>query len=264
MRSVQFECLRPDEILEEQKNKSIVYLPIGPLEWHGPAMPFGTDPLAATEVARRAAAITGGVVIPTLYCGTERERSTQLLEDAGFSDTGIYIKGMDVPQNSMASFYTPEEIFGVIVREYLRLLVKQGYKLIVIVNGHGATGQIQTLNRLAIEFSNETQSRVINVMGIAPYDPADEDFGHATRLETSIQMALFPQNVALYKLPPKPKKLKSSEWGIMDGYTFAGNPPEDKCVVFDPRDATVEMGEKYLEASAGYVARTASAIYEAL
>ena len=110
MRSVQFECLRPDEILEEQKNKSIVYLPIGPLEWHGPAMPFGTDPLAATEVARRAAAITGGVVIPTLYCGTERERSTQLLEDAGFSDTGIYIKGMDVPQNSMASFYTPEEI----------------------------------------------------------------------------------------------------------------------------------------------------------
>ena len=62
MRSVQFECLRPDEILEEQKNKSIVYLPIGPLEWHGPAMPFGTDPLAATEVARRAAAITGGVV----------------------------------------------------------------------------------------------------------------------------------------------------------------------------------------------------------
>ena len=175
MRSVQFECLRPDEILEEQKNKSIVYLPIGPLEWHGPCHAIRNRSACCNGSSRRAAAITGGVVIPTLYCGTERERSTQLLEDAGFSDTGIYIKGMDVPQNSMASFYTPEEIFGVIVREYLRLLVKQGYKLIVIVNGHGATGQIQTLNRLAIEFSNETQSRVINVMGIAPYDPADED-----------------------------------------------------------------------------------------
>ena len=55
-------------------------------------MPFGTDPLAATEVARRAAAITGGVVIPTLYCGTERERSTQLLEDAGFPIRGFILK----------------------------------------------------------------------------------------------------------------------------------------------------------------------------
>lgn len=100
-----------DEILEEQKNKSIVYLPIGPLEWHGLPCHSGTDPLAATEVARRAAAITGGVVIPTLYCGTERERSTQLLEDAGFSDTGIYIKGMDVPQIQWQVFTRRRDIW---------------------------------------------------------------------------------------------------------------------------------------------------------
>ena len=58
MRTVQFEYLRPEEIVEEQERCSIVYLPVGPLEWHGPAMPYGTDPLAAAEVARRAAKIT--------------------------------------------------------------------------------------------------------------------------------------------------------------------------------------------------------------
>ena len=52
MRTVQFEYLRPEEILKEQERCSIAYLPVGPLEWHGPAMPFGTDPLAAWEVAK--------------------------------------------------------------------------------------------------------------------------------------------------------------------------------------------------------------------
>ncbi|MCI9148161.1 MAG: hypothetical protein HFG73_07840 [Hungatella sp.] len=47
-------------------------------------MPYGTDPLAAAKVARRAAAITGGVVMPPVFIGTERERSPGLLEDAAF------------------------------------------------------------------------------------------------------------------------------------------------------------------------------------
>lgn len=68
---------------------------------------------------------------------------------------------MDVPKNSMKSFYAREDMFAVIVREHLRLLVQQGYRLIVIVNGHGAWGQTSTLERLAVEFSNETPSKVI-------------------------------------------------------------------------------------------------------
>lgn len=45
MRTVQLELLRPGEILAERERCSIVYLPVGPLEWHGPAMPYGTDAL---------------------------------------------------------------------------------------------------------------------------------------------------------------------------------------------------------------------------
>ena len=51
MRTVQMEYLRPHEILQEKERCSIVYLPVAPLEWHGPAMPYGTDPLVAQTLA---------------------------------------------------------------------------------------------------------------------------------------------------------------------------------------------------------------------
>lgn len=50
------------------------------------------------------------------------------------------------------------------MREYLRMLVNQKYKLIVILNGHGATNQCQVLDRLATEFSHETDSKVVVMM----------------------------------------------------------------------------------------------------
>jgi creatinine amidohydrolase len=53
MRTVRFELLRPDEILAERGRCPVVYQPIGPLEWHGPHLPMGTDPLHAEAVARR-------------------------------------------------------------------------------------------------------------------------------------------------------------------------------------------------------------------
>ena len=264
MRTVQFEMLRPGEILAEKARCSIVYLPIGPLEWHGPAMPYGTDPLAAWHAAVLSAQRTGGVVLPALFAGTERERSAKLLRDVGFEDDSQYIVGMDVPNNTMKSLYWPEEVLGVIVREYLRLLVAQGYRLIVLVNGHGASGQISTLDRLAIEFSNTTDSRVIVAMGLGHYEPDDRDTGHATRLETSIQMHLGPENVDLGQLPAKPEKLRSTDWGIVDGLTFDGNPPEDRCVLYDPRDATADMGARYLAAGVEHLARTVTQAYETI
>ena len=61
MRTVRFELLRPDEILNEKKRCSIVYLPVGPLEWHGPHLPLGTDPLIAEAISRKVAEIVGGL-----------------------------------------------------------------------------------------------------------------------------------------------------------------------------------------------------------
>lgn len=248
MRSVQIEYLRPGEIQAERERCSIVYLPVAPLEWHGPAMPYGTDPLIAQALARRAAERIGGVVMPTLFFGTERERPSFILEAKGFENPEeLYIWGMDVPNNSMKSYYAREDIFAITVREHLRLLVQQEYKLIVIVNAHGALGQRGTLERLATEFSNETQSRVLYNMIDICKDDFQPDFGHGTLIETSLMRYLHDDCVCLSDLPDRTVKLKYTDWGIADDCVFGGIPSEDNCVIHDPRDATSELGERCFE-----------------
>lgn len=265
MRTVQMEYLRPGEILAEKERCSIVYLPVGPLEWHGPAMPFGTDPLMAQEVARAAAKVTGGVVMPTLFVGTERERPAYILEAKGFEDPeNLYVIGMDVPKSPVKSFYAREDMFAIIVREHLRLLVQQGYKLIVVVNGHGAWGQKGTLDRLAVEFSNETDSRVITYMPEV-LEPGEElDFGHGTLVETSIVRALYDEHVDLNQLPPREVPLKYTDYGIADDFVFEGKRSEGDAVVFDPRDATPELGKKLVNTATKYLCDLVNTTYEAL
>lgn len=246
MRTVQMEYLRPDEILAERQRCSIAYLPVAPLEWHGPAMPFGVDPLMAQEWARRACKITGGVCMPTVFFGTERDRPREILKNKGFEDADdMYVLGMDVPKNSVKSFYAREDIFAVTVREYLRLLVMQGYKLIVLVNGHGALGQVESLKRLAVEYSNETPSRVLYYFpNIQKEGEQTPDFGHGTLVETSIMRYLFDEHIKLDNFPPRSEKLAYTDYGIADDFVFELK-ENDGFVQLDPRDATPELGEKY-------------------
>ena len=264
MRTVQMEYLRPGEILAEKERFPVVYLPLGPLEWHGPAMTYGTDPLMAQEIARAAARITGGVVMPTLFVGTERERPEYILAAKGFEDPTQYVIGMDVPKNPMKSFYAREDMFALIVREHLLLLVQQEYKLIVIVNGHGAWGQKGNLERLAIEFSNETASKVI----VSMPDPLEEgetfDFGHGTLMETSIMRGLYDEHVELGDLPPREVPLKYTEFGIADDTVFEGHRSPGDAVIYDPRDATVELGLKFVTTAINHLVTLVNDTYAAL
>lgn len=266
MRTVQLEYLRPAEILAERERCPIVYLPLGPLEWHGPAMPFGTDPFIAQALARAAAERLGGVVMPTLFVGTERERPASILRDKGFENPEeLYIWGMDVPANCVKSFYAREDLFSLIVREHLRLLVQQHYRLIVIVNGHGAWGQRAQLERLSIEFSHETPAQVVVCFPDIdrPGDPP-LDFGHACKAETSLIRYLHDKCVALDALPPQPTKLRYTDWGMADDCVFNGRPSPDKCVIEDPREATAAFGEALFATALDNLCRDVSAAYAAL
>ena len=227
-------------------------------------MPYGTDPLMAQEVARAAARITGGVVMPTLYVGTERERPAYVLEGMGFEDTDQYVVGMDVPANSMKSFYAREDMFALIVRENLRLRVQQGYKLIVVVNGHGALGQKDSLDRLAAEFSNETPSKVIVTMANVVEEGETADFGHGTLLETSFMRGLFDEHVDLDQLPPREVPLKHADYGIADECVFTGKRTPGDHIQFDPRDATPELGLKYVTTAINNLVDFVNEAYAAL
>jgi len=255
MRTVQLELLRPEEILREQAKRSLVYLPIGPVEWHSYHMPMGTDGLIAQETARRIAALTGGVVSPTLFIGTERNDSRQMLANLNVPHTeDSYIWGMDFPKNTLPSLYYREEVFAAVVREQLRLLVRMGFQMIVVVNGHGAQGQVDTLRRLCDEVSHEQgvyclysdfdgprSTALVQTAGLRP--------GHADRLETSLMLRVT-DSVALDALPARSMALHSADFGIASGDQFGGVAPKDGVVTDDPRDATAELGEAMLNAIA--------------
>ncbi|MEX2460266.1 MAG: creatininase family protein [Paenibacillaceae bacterium] len=80
-------------------------------------------------------------------------------------------------------------------------------------------------------------------------DKGTQDFGHATKVETSIMMHLHPECVDLGTLPPKEKPLKNIDFGIVDDQTFRGKPNGDFTVRDDPRDATPELGKATIENS---------------
>lgn len=261
IRTVRFEHLRPDEILDEKERRSIVYLPIGPLEWHGPAMPYGTDLLMAEYVAIETAKKVGGVVLPPLAIGTERERSPETLDAMGFEDTSQYIVGQDFPLNSMKSLYFKEDIFCIILRSYLDLLVRQSYQLIVIVNAHGAENQAGALGRICREYSSETDAKVIYAPAFAMPDGVTEEIGHGNCAECSIAMCLTEEDVDLSLYPEDVGRLKSNEWGINDLYTYMLKPNEDKTVQGDPRTATKEKGDRYLGCAVEEAVKTVNEAY---
>jgi creatinine amidohydrolase len=68
--SRQLELLRPREIRDRLAERSVVYLPLGTIEWHCEHLPVGLDALTAHGVSLRAAALDGGVVYPPLHYGT--------------------------------------------------------------------------------------------------------------------------------------------------------------------------------------------------
>ena len=50
-REVRIEYLLPEQIAAERDRQMPMFIPIAPLEWHGPHLPFGTDPLNAHALA---------------------------------------------------------------------------------------------------------------------------------------------------------------------------------------------------------------------
>jgi creatinine amidohydrolase len=248
-RTVRFELLRPGEIVAERERCPVIYLPIGPLEWHAPHLPFGTDALNAEAVARLVAEKVGGVVLPTLFCGTERERSPKMCQDLGFP-VDSYIVGMDFPANAIPSLYYREEFFALLVRETLDRVIRLGYKLVVIVNGHGAANHIQTLQRLCREFTALSPARVLFTVAFPVNSRFAHSIGHADAGETSLMMDLHPASVDLGQLPTLDQPLRNVDYAIVDSETFDGAPTPDFTVreYADPRrNASAARGRELLE-----------------
>jgi creatinine amidohydrolase len=248
MRTRNLELLRPEEILDELRRCPVVYLPLAPLEWHGPHLPYGVDPLIASALALRLAERLGGLVHPCLPLGSERERDAETLRNLGF-DGSEWIVGMDFPANSLPSLYLPEEVLAIVVRHQIVLLARMGFRHVVLVNGHGGRNHVAALKRIAAELSADGRCRVHYVFTFPEGAGTWSRRHHASTDETAVMMHLQPETVRTAALPPPGQPIRAKDFAVVDDDAFAGKTLPAGTLTEDPRTATASLGAKHLVAA---------------
>jgi len=254
---VRVQYLRPGELLRRKKAKPIIYLPLGPLEWHGPHCPLGVDAINAEQLALGAARCTGGVVLPTLYMGTERERPPSMLKWLGFKPDA-FVEGMEFPKVTFRSFYFREEVFAVVLRNYMQMVIGHGYRLLYVVNGHGATNHLNVIERLIKELNAAQKTTRILCLKIGT--KAFGGLGHADAYETSVMRYYDPSLVDLNALPStrKVRRLKYADYAIVDDGGFSGKPGPGHTISpsKDPRySTTTAKGREFFSSLASQIVR---------
>jgi creatinine amidohydrolase len=250
-----YEWLRPGQLIERRRECSLILVPVAPLEYHGPHLPVGTDPINCGRVAHAACGkLHKGVVLPTIMTGTERERDPAIVDSLGFAP-GAHVIGMDFPSRLWNSHYVSEEVFGIRLASELRILIDQGYRYIFIVNGHGATNHIQVIDRLCKDLSGRTSSKLAWRLAFPQKVLAEDAVGHADRVETSLMMHYDAECVDLKTLPARDVPLHYIDYSIVDAPGFTPKYPVDRVVRNDPRDSTSEFGAEIFEQSIDDLAR---------
>ena len=192
------EQLRPRQIVALRDECPLIYIPVGTVEWHERHMPVGTDGFTAHGFSLRAAAVTGGVVYPTLYWGLDEYGTTR----SGASRSGMDIAAdMPLPGNI---YRVGHETYGRLLADAVAECLRTGYRAIALVTGHGSRGQIHAIHRVA----NATNASVGHtcVVAVESFMPAmgmlPDGGGHAGRAETALILGLHPDLVDFDEAPP--------------------------------------------------------------
>jgi creatinine amidohydrolase len=191
---------------------SVVVVPLGSLEQHGPHLPLDTDTVIARAVAHGVADRLGAWCAPAISYGSSGEHQS-------FAGT--------------TSIGTPTLVQLLV--ELVRSL-QQWAGRVVLVNGHG--GNLDAV-RTAVEVLTNERHDVTPVMCAAPGMD-----GHAGRGETSLMLYLQPGSVRRDLIEPG----NTAPLSTLLPYLRIGGVAavSRNGVLGDPRGATPEEGERLL------------------
>lgn len=224
----------------DERNLSVMFLPVGVLERHGLHLPLGTDTLTAVYIAERVAERVGGVVLPPVWYGSCM---------AMRNHKGTF----DVSQDALVRY----------VVEILREAHRNGARLVVVVSGHG--GNTIALHYAARQVAMESDLAVIVVdwwkdVAIEARRKLFTKPGHAGEDETSAMLVIAEDLVDLdsagyseaERLP-----IRVYHRGIEEEvYSMA--------LTGDARLASRDKGEKWLDAVVTEIAEDVLAVAERL
>ena len=217
---------------------TVVMLPVGSLEQHGPHLPTLTDTVSAHATAVAAARLLDGappaLVLPGLWTGMSEHH---------------------LPFGGMISLNFDE--FRGVLRGVARSLRAVGFGRLIVVNGHG--GNIDPLavacRELAVEFGFPIVSTTpwfLAAEAVAKIMESDTGPKHACEGETSLMMAIAPEIVRTDNLDeamrqrPEPRTLPK---GVARFQSFSERAPVTG-TWGDPRSATPDKGRRFLAAKA--------------
>jgi len=152
-----YERMRPADLAEAVKERPIAWLVVSPLEWHGEALSFGCDPQVAQTVADLAWEKTGGVRVPTLYLGVETDY--EIWE----GDRRVDYWGMELGtrEQNPGSLYVRPLTLELVLRDQLYFLQRQGFKLCVVVSGHGAEDHLAVIRDVVARYEKSPMRAVL-------------------------------------------------------------------------------------------------------
>jgi creatinine amidohydrolase len=215
-----------NEVKKKIADGAIAVMGVGALEQHGPHLPLATDTIIATNVARRLAEATNGLLLPPAPFG-------DAWNNEGFPGT-----------ISLSSETVRAMIFDI-----GRGLKAAGVSGLIVFNGH--YGNHEPIGRAARELRQSDQFPVLYLdfpglerlaAEICESKPAAPSFYHADEVETSIMLALQPGSVrmelAKAEYPTFPPTYGSEPIRL---HTFCATG-----VFGDPTAATAEKGERLL------------------
>jgi creatinine amidohydrolase len=222
-----YERLRPAELRARCEEAPVAYVPIGPLEFHGEHLPTGADWFEAHGLCLRAAARSGGVVLPPTYVASG---------------------ALDLP---FTLSYTPKLVHSCI-RATLGQLFLRGFRAIVVLTGHGPLGLNHLIKRACAEAEAEHRGLAayglcwieLNAARLTAPETGDPTTGdHAARIETSWTLELEPELVRLDLLEDDPEATHLGVYGRNPRFT-----------------ASAELGRSQIEAAAALLGERARAL----
>lgn len=228
------ELLSHEEIQERLINSSVVFIPLGALEFHGPHLPIGLDGLTAHGVCLAAAHKTGGIVLPTNYQGTGGEHSN-------YPWTLMMPSGDTLTANLLS---------------ILERLQELEVKTAVILSGHFALEQQEVLKAVSSTWVSNKNSKM-NVIAKAVSDAEHLPVGpdHAGQFESLLLTAIDAELVHIDKLPA----LELHPSLDPDSNPFGSHRHDPKHALWgvfgpDPREVDLGLANALLAAQASWLA----------
>lgn len=252
--TVRWSDLAWPELKERLRRETVVFVPCGSIEQHGPHLPLEVDAFIAGALSEAVAAEVGGLVVPTLSYGYRSMPKSG--GGLGFPGT-LNLQGTTLIE---------------LLRDVLLELARHGTRRVCVIDAHYENQWMLTEGiELALRQSNAGDMRVMRLeywdfvtdgllARIFPDGFPGIALEHAAVLETSLMMHLDPMRVRVDRIPDN----LAADFPPYDVFPAAPDWVPSTGALTSAKAATAEKGkllfEHYVSAIAAAVRREFPAV----